>query len=284
MNVRARVLCVAVLSFGMLLTPGAWATPSEQECNQVNFRACLNGVGSGVSNGGDLRVGTAQYTDIARERAEQEKGSGTASLYKPTTTLAAGDDLGGSVFAVWASYSYNDFDSDFVFQGTSLAYDADAHNGLAGFDRLFADRFLLGLAFGYQWLDADSDFNGGTMKTDGFIIAPYAAVLITDIFSVDLMGGWSPLEYDQNRISPTDGTNTSAKFDSDRWFIATNLNAIWVLENLVLGAKFGYLYTEEEQDDYTERGSAASAAAGTLRFVDNRHIDLSQIIVGGEIA
>ena len=57
-----------------------------------------------------------------------------------------------------------------------------------------------------------------------------------------------------------------------------------VLDNLVLGAKFGYLYTEEEQDDYTESGSAVSAVAGTLRFVDERHIDLSQIIVGGEIA
>ena len=286
MNAHSKILWVAVFVCGMYVPPGALAT-SEQQCNQVNFQACLNGVGSGVSNGGGLRVSSAEYTDVARERAEQGKGSGTASLYQPTTTLAAGDDLGGSVFAVWASYSYNDFDSDFVFQGTSLAYDADAHNALAGFDRLFADRFLLGLAFGYQWLDSDSDFNGGTMKSDGFIIAPYAAVLLTDVFSIDLMGGWSPLEYDQNRISPSDGTNTSAKFDSDRWFIATNLNAIWVLDKWVLGAKVGYLYTEEEQEDYTERGSAASAAGvggGSLRFVNDRHIDLSQIVVGDEIA
>ena len=192
MAVRSRILQV-VFTTCILAVPQVNAGPGmsseQQECNRVNFLDCLNGVGSGVSNGGGLRVGTAEYTDIARERAEHEKGSGTASLYQPTKTLSAGDDLGGSVFAVWASYSYNDFDSDFVFQGTSLAYDADAHNALAGFDRLFADRFLLGLAFGYQWLDSDSDFNGGTMKTDGFIVAPFAAVLLSDIFSVDVMGG-----------------------------------------------------------------------------------------------
>lgn len=266
------------------------ASPSGQEpvCERENFTGCLNGVGSSVSNGAGLRLAGAEYGGVARERSGRHAEEAQAALTPAGAALAAGDELagefGGSVFALWGSYSYSDFDSDFVFQGTSLAYEADSHSVLGGLDRLFAERLLLGVAFGYQWVESESAFNGGTTETDGFTIAPYAALLLNDVFSVDATGGYSPLDYDQARISPTDGTTTAAEFDSDRWFAAVNLNALTTLDKWVLSARLGYLYTEEEQDAYTEIGSAASAAAGTLRTVRQRDIELQQIIFGGEIA
>ncbi|MGR8918569.1 MAG: autotransporter outer membrane beta-barrel domain-containing protein [Gammaproteobacteria bacterium] len=264
----------------------AAASPSEEEqiCDRENFAGCLNGVGSSVSNGAALRMNSADFGDLASERSGRKSEDAQAALYSTSVGLPAGDGMGGSVFGLWASYSYSDFDSDFAFQGTSLAYDADAHNVLVGFDRLLWDRLLLGLSLGYQWVGVDSDFNGGELDSDGYVIAPYAAVILNDIFSVDFSGGIAQVDYDQDRISPVDGTDIDADFDGDRWFFATNLNALYVYGNFVLGARVGYLRTDEHQDAYLETGSTASANAGVLRTVTKRKIDLSQLAFGGEVA
>ncbi len=281
-------LMAAALPAVVLTAPATLATESELEeriCNREDFAGCLNGVSSSVTNGAGLRMSSAALDDVARERAGKSVEQNTqAARFGGQTGLNAGDGTAGSVFGLWANYSYNDFDSDFAFQGTSLAYDADAHNVLGGFDRLFGDRVLLGVAFGYQWLETDTRFNGGGQDSDGFTVAPYAAVLLSDIFSIDVSGGYSSLEYDQNRISPADGTGIEASFDSDRWFVATNLNAFLPVDRFIFGAKIGYLYTEEDQDAYLETGSVASANAGLLRTVASRNVDLEQLVVGGEIA
>lgn len=254
------------------------------ECSRETFQSCLNGVSSSVTNGAGLRVSGSGYGGVASERSGREaEDAQTASTLFSTGTLAAGDAEQGSVFAMWGSYSYADFDSDFAFAGTSLAYDAHAHNVLGGIDRLFAGRYLVGLAGGWQSVDSDTDFNGGGQDNDGYTIAPYVAVLLTDIFSVDATAGYSWLDYDQDRISPADGTDIEASFDAERWFAATNLNALMTFGNWVFGAKVGYLYTDEQQDGYLETGSAASAAAARLRTVRTRNIDLSQGVVGGDI-
>ncbi len=264
--------------------PGAFSSEDEERvCTREDFAGCLNGVASSVTNGAGLRVSGAEYGELARERSGKKSSDSQASVGTPGGGLAAGDEMGGSVFGLWGSYSYSDFESDFAFQGTSLAYDADAHSMLAGFDRLFSDRYLLGVAFGYQWVDADTTFNGGGQENDGYTVAPYAAVLLNDVFSIDVSGGMSWLDYDQDRISPADGTDIRASFDSDRWFVATNLNALVVVENWVVGAKVGYLHTDEEQDGYLETGSAASAGAGLLRTVTKRTVDLSQVIFGLDV-
>lgn len=276
----------SVFTGAVAVAGSAAASPShdEQVCNRDEFSNCLNGVASSVTNGAGLRAASSELGDIARERSGKKGEDAHASTFSPMSGLPAGDDMGGSVFGLWSSYSYSDFDSDFSFQGTSLAYDADSHNVLVGFDRLFANRFLLGLALGYQWVDADTDFNGGGQENDGYTIAPYAAVLLTDVFSIDIAGGYSDIEYEQDRISPADGTDIVAAFDADRWFFASNFNALAIVDNWVFGAKVGYLRTDEEQDGYLETGSAASAIAGRLRTVQKRKIDLSQISIGADIA
>ena len=286
-NLKPFLMAAALPAF-VMTAPATLATEGELEeriCNREDFAGCLNGVSSSVTNGAGLRMSGSALDDVARERAGKSVEQNTQAARRGEQTgLNAGDGMGGSVFGLWGNYSYNDFDSDFAFQGTSLAYDADAHNVLGGFDRLFGERVLLGVAFGYQWLETDTRFNGGGQDSDGFTVAPYAAVLLSDIFSIDVSGGYSSLEYDQSRISPADGTGIEASFNSDRWFVATNLNAFLPVDRFIFGAKIGYLYTEEDQDAYLETGSTASANAGLLRTVASRNIDLEQLVVGGEIA
>lgn len=268
------------------LTLATSASASEDSaCSRDTFTACLNGVASSVTNGAGLRVSGSGQAGIAGKRSGREAAEAKVALNEQRidTSLAAGDGDPGSVFAMWGSYSYADFDSDFSFAGSSLAYDAHAHNTLGGIDRLFAGRYLLGLSGGWQSVSADTDFNGGGQDNDGYTVAPYVAVLLNDIFSIDGTAGYSWLEYDQDRISPADGTDIDAAFDAERWFAATNLNALMTQGNWVFGGRVGFLHTDESQDGYVETGSAASSAATRLRTVRRRDIDLSQLVVGGDI-
>ncbi len=258
------------------------AFASYEKCSEENHELCLNGVSTSVTNGASLRSSATEMSEVARRRSDQAdaKGGESVAWRGSQRGLAAGDemDMGGSVFGIWGNYSYNDFDSDYSFQGQSLAYDADANRFMIGIDRLFAGRFLLGVAGGYQSIDTDTDFNGGGQDSDGGTIAPYAAFLINDYFSLDLSGGYSWTDYDQDRISPVDGTKIRGNFDGESWFVATNLNWFMAVDNFVFGAKAGYLYTEEEQDAYTETGVSST------RAVQRRNIDLAQVVAGAEIA
>lgn len=243
-------------------------------CSPSNNLDCLNGVSTSVTNGASLRVGGANYGSIGNERTKEEQLEANAGS-TAQSGVAAGDL--GNGWSIWGSYTHSDFDSDFVFSGSSLAYSAKARSALVGVDSLITERFLLGFAVGYQDLSSSTYFNGGGQDSDGFVISPYGAVIINDNFSIDVSGGYSDVEYDQTRVSPGVGTPTVGSFDADRWFFATNLNAVFVSGDWVIGGRFGYFYTEEEQDGYTETGAAA-------RTVADRDIDLSQLVLGGDLA
>lgn len=268
----------------LFLVDAARAQSISSECSPSHFDDCLNGVSTSVTNGANLRINGETNADVARKRLKRDAGDEMqAAMGRPQSGLSSGDLLGG--WSAWVNYRGSWYDSDFVFNNESLAYDADTDRGTVGLDRLiYDDRFLVGLSLGYEDTDTDTFYNGGGQDSDGFTIAPYGAWLINDNFSIDVSGGYTPLEYDQERVSPTDGTTTSSSFDADRWFFATNLNALAIVNNWVLGGRIGFLYTQEQQDGYVETGSAASAAAGTVRTVDDRDIDLTQLVLGGDIA
>lgn len=277
----------AFLAMGLGLAAGTDAAafqPEVETCSREHFQACLNGASSPVTNGAGLRATLNSHGGVARERREAQAEETTAGRARREAWYAAGDP-GSAPVGVWASYNYLDAESDFAVLGTSLGFESDGHNALAGVDRLFfGDRLLLGIAGGYTELSADTFYNGGGQENDGFTIAPYAAVLLSDIFSIDLSGGYTSLDYDQYRISPTDGTTTTSAFDADRWFVAGNLNATLTRGNWLGNLRLGAAHTSERQDGYAELGSAASAQGGTLRTVTEREIELTQIIVGGEVA
>jgi len=266
---------------------GAGATSPEFDepeiCSRENFGACLNGAASPVTNAAGLRASLGAHDEVARDRRKARRGEATAGLGRREAWFAAGDAAAAPI-GLWVSYNYTDAASDFAVLGTSLAFESDAHGVLAGVDRMFGDRVLLGIAGGYTDVSADTFYNGGGQDNDGYTFAPYAAVLLNEIFSIDVNGGYSALDYDQHRISPTDGTNTSAGFDADRWFIAGNVNASLQRNNWFGNLRVGAAHAAESQDAYTEAGSAASQLGGTLRAVQDREIDLTQLIVGGEVA
>jgi hypothetical protein len=282
----SKLLLVGAIFAGCISTPVLTVASDHRDnqfvCDRESFTGCLNGVSSAVTTAPGLRVGTQNVAKVTRERGSKQIENAQVARQTTGTGLAAGDGM-GSVLAMWGSYAYNDFESDFTSAGVPLGYDADSHNALGGVDRLFQGRYLLGLAFGYNTMESKTGFNGGEVDADTYTIAPYAAILLSDIFSLDFAGGYSWLDYDQTRLSRVDGTNIAASFDAERWFFATNLNAVMVVDKFVFGAKVGYLHTDEQQDAYTEAGSAASVVGGVVRTLGERDSDLSQVVVGAEI-
>ncbi len=275
---KARLLMAALA--GLLGTGEAMAT---LPCNESTPSGCLNGVSTSVTATDNLRVDTGKVAAQTNRRVKEELLE-TAGLYSLRSGRAAGEGIDG--WGAWLSYGRSDYSSNMPINSAVqpvASYDANLNNVLVGLDLLLREQFVVGVAFGWEDGTADTAFNGGGQEQDGWTLAPYAAWLISDIFSVDLAGGYSALSYDQRRIDPGSAAGTPAyilgEFDSDRWFVSANLNATLDLSGWLLSGRAGYLYTEEDQDGYTETGGV-----GAARTVRDRHVDLAQAQVALEVS
>jgi uncharacterized protein with beta-barrel porin domain len=106
----------------------------------------------------------------------------------------------------------------------------------------------------------------------------YGAYVFNDNWSVDAAAGYTDLEYDTRRIDNVSGGTITGDFDSERSFFSANLNYLRISGPWVFGGRIGYLYTEEDQDGYTETGP------NTPRTVGDRDLDLTQFSAGIEVA
>jgi outer membrane autotransporter protein len=253
-------------------------------CDKSNFEECLNGVGPAVTNNDSLRISANNFTQTLRHQSEEANEFETASTQQ-VLGRAAGDSF--TNWSIWFSYDHSNFDANFPLKNAlnglgnaipSARYDAELDSVLAGADYLLNDQFIFGIALGYENSDIFTAYNGGDNESDGFTISPYAAYLFNDTFSIDVSAGYSDLDYDTKRIDNTNGNTIKGDFDAERWFVASNINAFTVINNWVLGARVGILYTEEKQDAYTETGGP------TARSVKTRHIDLTQFVAGVDAA
>lgn len=249
------------------------------ECNAANPANCMDGVGPAVTNPDSIRTTASQVTKQAnREASQDEQGQayiGSSAL----SGLAAGDSFEG--IGLWSSFNYSDYSADIPVNSIIqpfASYDADQKTFFIGVDKLLMDVFVLGLTFGYENTDIDTAYNGGNNETDGYTIAPYAAYLINNIFSVDAVVGYTRLDTETDRIDNVSGGTIVGDFAADRWFFATNLNATVSHGLWRLGVRVGYLFVTEDQDSYFETGP------NTARAIGNRHIDLAQIVAGFDVS
>lgn len=183
--------------------------------------------------------------------------------------LNAGDGMMN--YGIWGSYSYSDFDNDFI----STAFDGHRHNVLAGIDISPWDNTVLGIAFGYETSDIDTRFNRGNQESDGFTIAPYIGYLLTDNWSVDAAVGYSSVDFDQYRTDPATGARITSSPDADRWFGTLNVNGFTSWNNWLFGGRIGLLHARNIQESFVESNGAV-----TNKFTS----ELGQWNVGGDVA
>lgn len=279
-------------SLVLLIPVACYASPSQPiacdvtEANQSliilqNSTTCVDGVAGGAfASEGNRTI----VSNLAGDMNSKDSDSNTAFYGESNLKgLAAGDHFAGWGF--WGSASYTNFDGDNNLEANTatlvpkVIYDADTKSILVGADRFFTDRLVLGVAAGYEDTSVFTFFNGGNTESDGFTIAPYAAYLINDIFSVDAAIGYSSLDNDADRLELGTGSTLVADYDSDRYFASVNINAANTYNDWYLSGRVGYLYSYESQDGFTETGSTGGAGN---RTVGERNVHISQFIVGGE--
>jgi len=208
----------------------AYAT--QGECDSTNPANCLNGVGPAVTNPDSVRTTAFQVSKQTNSQSSEDGQDLSFIGSSAVNGLAVGDGFAG--LGYWASFNYSDFSAGIPINSVIqpvASYDADQKTVFIGVNTLLMDALVIGLALGYENTDIDTAYNGSNNDTDGYTIAPYAAYLINDIFSADVVMGYTNLGTDTDRIDNVSGGTILGDFDAERWFIATNINAsngFWV--------------------------------------------------------
>lgn len=192
------------------------------------------------------------------------------------TGVAAGDPVNG--VGIWASYGYSDFENNL----SSTQFDGRTHNALLGIDFMPSSNTVVGIAFGLENTETDTDFNSGNQRTNGFTIAPYAGVSINEHVSADVSFGYTKLDNEQNSLVAITGLGTipsESDFDSQRWFANANLNGYYSLNNWILTGQFGLLWAKNKQEQYQDFLTGAGP-----RNVLGRDTKLKQFYIATEAA
>ncbi len=243
-----------------------------------------NSAGSVVTAVQTLRAATAQTVGLISSRISAVNTS--ANTPSGITAMSMDDErrngelgmaagAGENGIGVWlqGKFTYVDYNE------TAVAFDGDLMTGMIGVDKqLFNDRFLVGIAVGYEVVDLETTFNRGTVETDGYLIAPYASFKFTKELSLDATVGYGSINYDQTRRDPVTSERFTSSTDADRLFGSAVLSYNRAIEKWRLGGEAGALYTHESRDAFTERGTT-----GTTVQVGDQSTHLGQALLGGKL-
>jgi len=173
---------------------------------------------------------------------------------------------------VWGSWSHTNSKDD-SFRRT---FSSDRDQFLGGVDVSPREDLLVGVAVGYETTDASTPPDGGVQDIDGFTVAPYVAILLTDTISADFSVGFSSIDIDQSRVLA--GTTLRSSVDSTRGFASGNLAMTKTYGSFTVTGLAGALYARESQDAFTEAN-----AAGTLTVTNGaRSFRIGQFRFGVE--
>jgi hypothetical protein len=151
-------------------------------------------------------------------------------------------------FGLWGNGAYFRLDGS----KANANIESDIVTSMVGFDYRFGPRFLVGLSAGYETTDTDTKFNRGTVESDGFIIAPYMSIGLTDRVSIDAVIGYGMLDYDLTRRDPLSNALVTGTTEADRMFGSVDLVAGERLGNWLLEGRVGASHLHEEQDAFRE--------------------------------
>src|SRR5438309_4145878 len=178
------------------------------------------------------RSGSASDVNYLAAAADAPSGGGSGS--------------GGSPQSLWISSTTDSLENTF----SRTAFYGATQNVLAGYDITRSNKYVLGIAGGYEASNFVTKFNSGNEKTGGYNLNPYFAWLISGAWSLDLIAGYGKFSTDQSRTVGT-GAGTSAAVDSDfsskRGFASTNLTKVWTPGNWKLTGSLGLLWSKRDQ-------------------------------------
>lgn len=231
-----------------------------------------------------LRTAASQSSRLISSRVSNaldgNSGFNMASNgFSASTGMSAGDGWRGKT-GLWVAGSFASVEDN----NTDTAFDGEVYNGFAGVDYKIAPNTVIGISLGYESSDIDTEYNGtatqdGNVEGDGYTIAPYVGVSITDKISADLMAGYSDLEYDTLRFDPVSGTRITGSTDAERYFVSGGVNGQHrFYENWRLRGRASIFYANEEKDAFTE-----TYTGGTTVAVADQETELGQALLDARL-
>jgi hypothetical protein len=209
--------------------------------------------------------GSPRVTQLGGLKLAANERSGSAS---DVNVLAADDPWGaasglggGDSASLWISTTINSLENTF----SRTAFYGATQNVLVGYDVTRSDKYVLGISGGYEASNFVTQFNSGNEKTGGYNVNPYFAWLMSDSWTLDLIGGYGKFKTDQTRTlgSGVAGDfstiSVDSNFASKRSFASSNLTNISTSGNWKLTSSLGYLRSKRDQDAYTENGLSGAA-------------------------
>lgn len=189
--------------------------------------------------------------------------------FKTLTRGAAAGGVDGKL-AVWLNAGYSTFEED----SSAIESDGDAYSVSVGADWMFSDRLIAGLSVSGEFSETTLTFNNGSLDGEGYTVAPYFVAILgkNRNLLLDIVAGYGITDNDATR---SNGAITG-QYDSDKYFVASNLTYILRRSNFTIAPKAGVLWFESSNDAYTEVGTGgADVPAGDS--------ELGQVNFGGRI-
>lgn len=182
----------------------------------------------------------------------------------PSGAGGGGSGGDGNTDNLWISTANDSLENTF----SRTAFHGTTQNVIAGYDFTRSNKYVFGVSVGYETSNFTTSFNNGEERTQGANINPYFAWLLSDSWSLDLIGGYGQFNTNQTRTVATGAltTNTvTGKFSSKRGFVSTNLSDVSTFGNWKLTGSLGYLWSQRDQNAYTENGVTASSVDASKR-------------------
>jgi hypothetical protein len=216
-------------------------------------------------------------TNILSDRISQATGGGISSLDKGTSSSVFALGQGGTGKAAGSPYvPYNPWGiwagvaNTWVTDGQSGAnFHGRLFDGMGGADYCFAadcstHGAMLGLAVGYEHIDLTTEFNNGSLHSNGYALAPYAAYKFSPVYGVSGQIGHTWVNYKEDH----GGINGS--YDGDRWFGTVDVTAKNNFNAWQLASDFGLFYLNEAQQAFVETNGnhvlSSTPYVGEIRF------------------
>jgi len=262
------ILAISAIIFCLfVIAPNAWASPyghshvlNLSASNQMVVRTSAVRTNKAIDNTISSRMGSSAMSLVATGHNQPFKSASVPALFdsgqspelftvntdldadsrSSITGLSSGGELASH--GLWTSVSASALDNSFI----STEYDGTLFLGMVGYDYRINKNLLLGASLGYESTDIDTRFNNGTVRSSALTVSPYAAFRIFDFLSIDVILSYSFLDYDTTRPAVTGG------YDADRYMVSSNLNYYYLTGNWNFNARFGYMYTKENADGFTE--------------------------------
>ena len=171
----------------------------------------------------------------------------------------------GNLYGVWAmtnmSLLYN--------TGSDTRYGGSLMSFMGGMDAKITPQFLLGMGLGYEHLGIDTDYNDGSITSNGFTLMPYASFAVMDTLIVGTSFGTTFSAYDTERDNGVDGD-----YSSTRTVWAVNLDKYFLYDQWTFNTHVGHIYSNEYHPEYNEDDGTQVGEADTY---------LGEVLVGGNV-